>query len=105
MDDAARVGVVECIGDLAQQYDRAFERQRAGRAQKLEQRIALDQLHDEEVDVVLLANIEDLDDVRVAQRGRDLAFADEALDDALVNLGGSSTLMARDTCSVRWTPT
>ena len=34
-----------------------------------------------------LADVEDLDDVRVAQRGRDLAFAMEPLDDALVNLG------------------
>jgi hypothetical protein len=80
------MGVVERVGNLPQQLDRPLQREGAVAAQELEQREPLQELHDQVVNVVVLVHVEDLDDVRVAQRSRDPAFGVEPIDDALVDL-------------------
>ena len=46
--------------------------------------LAVDVLHGDEVRAVDLTDVEDLDDVRVRQRGRDAGLAEQHLDEALV---------------------
>ena len=68
--DAVTVGVVEGLGELADQVDDARQRDRRIVASHLAERLAFEELHDEVVLAVVLGDIEELDDVRVAEAGR-----------------------------------
>ena len=89
MDEIERVParIPELVGDVKTAADVGDDptqkRVREGVARfddgaiKTGERIAVDPLHDEEGDVVLLAEIEDLRDVRVLDAGSDPRFVEE----------------------------
>ena len=71
-----------CLGDHREGLRRL---DRAAR-QQLAQRSSLDVLHRDEVDAILVADIEDADDVRMVQRGGGLRLLTEAAPRAVVRL-------------------
>ena len=77
MDDAARVGGREPLGDLARVVDGLAERQGAPR-ETLAQRLALEQLHDGVGRRALPPEVVDREDARVRERGDRLGLALEA---------------------------
>ena len=74
MDDSVAMRVVERAGDLVRVRQRQVQRQRPVR-QSRGQRVALEVLHDEEVDLVMTPDIVQRADVRVGQRSNRLCFA------------------------------
>jgi hypothetical protein len=64
VDDAAAVRVAERARDLDREPDRLAYRQRALTADELLQVLAVDVLEDDELAAVLLAAVDDGDDVR-----------------------------------------
>ena len=78
MDDAVAVCAIEGIGDLGRVVDDFVSRERPAR-QPRGQRFALEELHDQEGDAVLFAEVVQDADVRVVQRPDDAGFAIEAL--------------------------
>ena len=76
--DAPAVRLVEGVGDLDRVPERPVQRHRAP-GQPLLQRLALQVLHHQVVDAVVLPDVEDRTDVRVAQGGQRLRFALEPL--------------------------
>jgi len=78
MDHAVAVGGVESVGDLNGVVQRLIGRQPAF-PQPLGEGFALQILHDEEIDAVLMADVVERTDVRMAQAGDGLGFALEAL--------------------------
>ena len=80
-----RVREVERIGQRTQQADDPGDRERAVGANHLTERAPSDQLHHDVVVLVLLANVVDQDDVRVAQPGRDRRLLLEAGHEAIVS--------------------
>ena len=83
MDHLVRVRVVEGGGDLPQQADRLREIETAPGPEPRLERLALDQLHDDETGGPGRDDVVDGDDVRVAQPRRHLRLAHEALLDLL----------------------
>jgi hypothetical protein len=90
VDQPLRVGRVERGGDLAADVERAVGAQPALAAQDAREVGALDVLHRQVQQAVLLARVVDGDDVRMLQRGGDPGLAVEALVEAgrLGQLGG-----------------
>ena len=78
VDDAARVAVVEGLGDLDPDVDDLAEAQRLVADQAQQGRPA-DQRHDEEERALVPAEVVDRDDGRVVHLGDDLRLALEAL--------------------------
>ena len=65
--DALAMGVLERVGKLSCQVSHASQRQRTLLADERAKRAPFKQLHDEVVDGSLAGDVEDLDDVRMAQ--------------------------------------
>ena len=84
VDDAVAVRVAQRREDLARVRDRDRNRAEAARADQLLQRASLDVLHDDVVRAVVLAAVEDRDDVRVREPRRVRRLAPEALDELVV---------------------
>ena len=78
MDDRLPVRLVQRVRDLDRHLQRLIQRQRAF-FQPLGQRVALQVLHDQEVDPVLLPDVVERADVRVVQAGDGLRLALEPL--------------------------
>ena len=76
MDDSVAMRVVERAGDLVRVGQRQVQRQRPVR-QSRGQRVTLEVLHDEEVDLVMTPDIVERADVRVGQRSDRFCFAGE----------------------------
>ena len=79
MHDAAGVRSLERVGDFQAEIEHALERQRARRDLVL-QRLAVEQLHHDEVLAVVLADVVDRADVRMVQRRGDARLAPEAFE-------------------------
>ena len=77
MDDPCAVRALERVGDLDPVAQHSFERQRAAR-EPVGERLAFEVLHDQVVDAVLLADVVERADVRMAERGDRLRLALEA---------------------------
>ncbi len=84
MGDPAAVGVVERVGELAEEVESAAERERVLLLDEVAQGAALEQLHHNKVEPVLLGDVMDLHDVRVAQVGRQLRLPLEQPHEAVV---------------------
>ena len=78
VDDAVAVRGVERVGDLDTEIEQVVERQRTAR-EPLLQRLAFEQLHHHELLAVVLADVVQRADVRVAQRRDDPRLAQKAL--------------------------
>ena len=78
MDDARRVRGIERVGDLLAEIEQIVDRQRTARDARL-QRLAFQQLHHHELLAVVLADVVQRADVRMAQRRDDARFAKEAV--------------------------
>ena len=76
MDDPVAMRVVERAGDLDRVRQRLVQRQSPVR-QSRGQRVALEVLHDEEVDLVMTPDVVQRADVRVRERGNRPRFAGE----------------------------
>ena len=85
MDHAVAVRAIERVGDLDRVADTSLGRQRAA-CEPRGQRLALEELHDQVGDAVLLAEVVQDADVRMVQRADDAGFAIEAL--AELRVGG-----------------
>ena len=81
VDDTTAVGDAECGRDVARDFGGAIRVERTLCADEIGQAATVDEFHDDEVRVVLLAPVEDADDVRVIQVGRGLRLPPEALDE------------------------
>jgi hypothetical protein len=77
MHDAARVRGVECVGNLDGARERLVERQRAG-GKAIGERLALDQLHHEVIDFLVVADVVQRAEVGMIQRGDRLRLPLEA---------------------------
>ena len=84
VDDAVSVRVSERGENLTRVGDSDRDWAQAARADELLQRAPLDVLHDDVVGAVVLAAIEDRDDVRVGEAGCVCRLAPEALDELVV---------------------
>ena len=78
MDDAGRVRRGERAGHLDAVAERLIERQPAAR-EPARERLALEELHDQEVGAVLLADVEERADVRVTEARDDARLTRQAL--------------------------
>ena len=78
MDDAVTMGRLEGIGNLGAEPARLAGRQRAAR-QACREGLTLQQLHDEEVDALLVAKIEQRADIRMGQLRDDARLAIQPL--------------------------
>ncbi len=79
------VGEGECRGDAGADGGDLARRHRLGIAQHGGERAAVDVLHDDEVRAVVLAPVEDGNDVGVRQVRRRLRLAPEALDEGAID--------------------
>ena len=77
VDDAGGMGVVERIRDRTHDLHRAARLDRAAR-QDVGERLTVHVFHDEKHGFVVLVDVEDRDEVLVAQRGAELGLALEA---------------------------
>ena len=84
MDEAEPVGHVERISHLAEQAQRPLVADGLGRVDQLAQVVALDVLHGEEENIVLLARAVDRDDVRMLETRRQLRLEEETPPEAIV---------------------
>ena len=84
VDEPHRVGRLERLGDLEQDRDRVVDSRGSVLVQAMLQVGALDQLHREVEQAVVVAGVVDRDDVRVPQCGGRARFADEALAELVV---------------------
>ena len=75
---------VERFGDLGEDVDRSPGLERARLGNELGEVTALDVAHGEEENPVVLAGLEDGDDVRMVEGGGDLRLAQEAFPKAIV---------------------
>src|SRR5207247_202541 len=91
MDDAARVRVVEGLGDLDADVDDLAQAQGLV-ADQAQQRRSADERHDEEERVLVPAEIVDRHDRRVVHLGDNLGLALEALLDLAGEVGGGNEL-------------
>ena len=85
MHHAAAVGVGETGGNLCGDLGGFCWVQARALAQHGRERATLDVLHHDEVGTVVLAPVEDLDDVRVREVGRCLGFTPEPLHEGQVH--------------------
>ena len=85
VDDPVAVGVGQGDGHVGADLGRPVGVHGAGRAQDGGQGPAVDELHDDEVGAVVLAPVEDGDDVRVGQVGGGLGLAAEPLHEGPVD--------------------
>jgi hypothetical protein len=77
VDDAALVNVIECLGDLTEDVDRALHRHRQGAGR--DEGLALDELHHHVcAELCVLAEIDDAHDVGMRDFARELRFLVEA---------------------------
>ena len=74
MDDPLAVGLVQCVGDLDGELKDLLGPGHTS-LQPLLQGFALDVLHDEKIDSVLMANVVEGADVRVRKTGECAGFA------------------------------
>jgi len=81
--DALAVGVVQRLGKLAHEVEDTRQRQRLILAGDVVERATFEQLHNEVMEVVMLSDVEDLDDVWMAQAGGQSDFAIEQVDEAV----------------------
>ena len=79
VDDVAGVGGAERAGDLDRVGDRLVDGQPAEAADAVLQRLALDVLEDDVRAALVLARVDDADDVRVRELGDGAGLAPEAL--------------------------
>ena len=77
MDDVLVVRSFERLGNLSSQFKSLFNRQRTSR-QPVRERLAINQLHDEELRAALLVESVDGSDVWVIERGQELRLTVEA---------------------------
>ncbi len=90
VDDALRVGVVERLGDVAQNRHRLGDRQLAAHEPR-PQRLAFDERHREVRQTVHLARGQQRDDVRMLEPRGDQDLAPEAVEvDAVAEFGGEN---------------
>ena len=78
MDDAGRVRGGERAGHLDAVAERLLERQPAAR-EPARERLAFEELHDQEVGAILLADVEERADVRVTEARDDARLTRQAL--------------------------
>ena len=78
MDDAGTVRLVECVGNFNGVTKRRVEGERPFR-QSLRQTLAIEVLHDEKVDPVLMPDVVKRADVRMVQCGDRTCLALESL--------------------------
>jgi len=78
MDDSFVVGSLESSGDLHPQFKHLLDRQRLAIHVLLE-RLAFEQLHDEELLPLVFSHVVNGADVRIVQRGCGVCLALEAL--------------------------
>ncbi len=67
MDDAARVRAIERVGGLLEPVERLLSRNAAAVTEAIEHRATVEVLHDDQGPSVVLADVEDGDDVAVAR--------------------------------------
>jgi len=79
VDDAAGVRGVETVGDLDAEIEHAVERQRSARDLLL-QRVAVEQLHHDELLALVLADVVNRADVRVVERRGHARLASEPIE-------------------------
>ena len=79
MDDALAVRAVERAGDLRSRRRRAWSSGNGAPGEPIGERLALEQLHHQVVDAILVADVEQRADVRVVQARDGARFALEAL--------------------------
>ena len=84
VDQTVGMGLVEGTGDLVEDRQGAVGLESAGQAKDRRQAGALDVAHREVQLATHLTRVVDLDDVRVAERGRETCFAQEPLTECLV---------------------
>ena len=84
MDQTVRMGLVERAGDLGQDGQRSIRFEPPGQAQDRRQAGAFDEAHREVELAIDLAGVVDVDDVRVAERGRQARLAQEPIAERLV---------------------
>ena len=84
MDHAALVGVVERLRHLLAHLQHVFFGEDAPFDEQRAQRLALDELHDEEVVTTLFAEVVARDDVRIVERSDDARLAAQPIDVATV---------------------
>jgi hypothetical protein len=89
MQDAERVGGVEAIGDLDAEVEHLADFQRPALDHLIE-RLALEQLHGDELRTVVLVDLVDRADVRMVQRRGGPRLAQEAIQRVLI------------VCAIRW---
>ncbi len=92
VDDAALVRCGQCVGDLQRDHQRAFRRQWRFGADQVRQRAAREVLHDEVHELLVAGRpgldhpvVDDVDDVRVADRVDRLGLVEEPLGDLSVS--------------------
>ena len=100
MHDALLVSIVQCVGEARHQLDRDGRRQQARGRGVLDEVPAAQQLHRDVGRAVVLARVEDRDDVRMAQPARHLGFAEELgagiLELVALELGGQRDRLEGD---------
>ena len=84
VDQTVRMGLVEGAGHLGEDRQGTVRLEPAGKAEDRRQAGALDVAHGEVELAVDLARVVDLDDVRVAERGREARLAQEPFAERLV---------------------
>ena len=82
--DPGRVGLFEPFRDLARDPERALEGERAVPLQDLAQRSAVDEVHRQESELLVLADVVDADDAAMRDLPGEHELAAEALDDGRV---------------------
>ena len=108
MDDASFVRGLESVGDLVSDRDGLTERHRPLR-DAIGERLSLDELENEGVNVCRILDAVDRRDVRVVERREDLRFALEARDALAIErearrAGLSARRRVRASCRARETP-
>ena len=79
VDDAARVGRLEGVGDLGSEVEKGVQGQRSG-AEAIAQGLAVEQLHRDEGPALMLVHVVDRADVRMLEGGGSAGFALQALE-------------------------
>ena len=77
MDDSLAVRLVECFGDLLAVAEHLVKSERPAR-DAIGEALALEELHDEKVDAILVTDVEERADVRMAELGDRFRLALEA---------------------------
>ncbi len=86
VDDARRVRELERLAQLAHDAHALLQVEALVRIEEVLELLALDELHDEVGNFVLLAEVVDLDDVRMVEARHGLRFAHEAHGEVLAGV-------------------